>query len=233
MKTLFVVLLVAAMASGAAFAAPSFLGITGNILTPDDIVLSPGDFCANLHSFQNDHNSPLFIAAAVGATDGLELGIGHYDPDGPGDQTETFVNAKYAIKAETQSSPSVVIGATDLTGDLDPDDNPGFFILLGKNLTPVATDMTGEPSMPLRGTLGFGSGIYGGMFAALDWTLTPKVSLMAEYVANASIKGLFNEEQVVNIGARLAITNNLRADAALIDGKDFAFGISYTRIAFD
>ncbi len=73
----------AALISGTALAAPSFLGITGNILTPDDIVLSPGDFSANLHSFQGDNN-PLIIAAEAGVTEGLELGIGSFDPDAPG-----------------------------------------------------------------------------------------------------------------------------------------------------
>lgn len=232
MKRLFVIVMTAAMISGAALAAPSWLGITGNILTPDDIVLSPGDFSANLHSFQ-DNNNPVVIAAAMGVTDGLELGLGSFDPDVAGIGKSTFVNAKYSVLMETQSRPSLVIGATDLTGELDPDGDPGFFVLFGKNLTPVATDIAGEPSAPLRGMLGYGTGIYNGFFASLDWTLTPKVSVMAELISEANIAEIASNESMINAGIRLAITSELRVDAALIDGQDLAFGISYTRIGLD
>lgn len=218
----------AALISGTALAAPSYLGITGNILTPDDIVLSPGDFSANLHSFQGDNN-PLIFAAEAGVTEGLEVGIGSFDPDAPGVDKSTFLNAKYEILVETTRVPSVVIGAADLTGELDPDGDPGFFIVFGKNLTPVATDIAGEPSAPLRGILGFGGGIYGGLFAGLDWTLTPKVSAMAEFIADANMRGIASDESLINIGVRLAITDELRVDAALIDGNDLAFGISFIR----
>jgi len=231
-KKLFLIALTAAMISGAAFCAPSYLGITGNILTPDDILLAPGDFSANVHSFQDD-NTPLVIGASVGAAENLELGIASFDPDVPGQGSETCINIKYLILAETQRMPSVVVGATDLIGELDPDDDPGFFIVLGKNLTPVATDIAGEPSAPLRGILGFGGGIYNGFFAALDWTLTPKVSAMVEYIDDANITGLFAEESTLNLGARFAITDELRADVALIDGDDLAFGISFTQIGLD
>lgn len=225
MRRLFVLILTLAMISGAAFAAPSYFGMTGNILTPDDLILAPGDFSANLHSFQSDaDNSPLVIAASVGAAENLELGLGYFDPDVEGASSKTFVNAKYGLLAETQRMPSVVIGALDLTGELDVDGDPSFFIVLGKNLTPVATDIAGEPSAPIRGMVGFGSGMYDGFFAALDWTLTPRVSAMAEFISEGSM---------INLGARIAITNELRVDAALIDGDDLAFGISFIRLGLD
>lgn len=223
MKTLFLIALAATMISGAAFAAPSFFGISGNIFTPDDVVLAPGAFSANLHMIDAEA-SPLIIAAAVGVTESLELGLGRFDPDLPGEDSQTFVNAKYSITPETRSAPSITVGALDITGELDPGDDPGMFIVLGKNLTPVASDVAGEPSAPLRGTLGFGTGVLDGFFAALDWTLTPKVSAMAEFLA---------EDSVFNAGVRLAITENLRIDAALIDMDDLGFGISYTLLGID
>lgn len=231
MQRLFLIAMAVAMISGAALAAPSYLGITGNILTPDDILLSPGDFSANLHSFQGT-NTPLVYAASLGATDGLEVGLGHFDPDVPGVGTETFVNVKYAVLSETQQMPSLVIGATDLTGELDPDGDAGFFIVFGKNLTPVATDIAGEPSAPIRGMLGYGTGIYNGLFASLDWTLTSRVSAMAEFISGANIREISADDSMFNVGVRLAITNEIRVDAALMDGQDLTFGISYTRIGF-
>jgi len=232
MRRLFLIAMAVAMISGAALAAPSYFGITGNILTPDDVLLSPGDFSANLHSVDHDRNTPLIMAASVGAAENLELGLGNFNPDLAGISSSTFVNAKYAILRETQRMPSVVIGATDLSGEIDLDGDPGFFVVFGKNLTPVATDIAGEPSAPLRGMLGFGGGMYNGFFAALDWTLTPRVSAMAEFISSANIGGIASDESMINLGVRLAITNDLRVDAALMDGNDMGFGISYTMIGF-
>lgn len=219
MKAFFSIVLLVAMISGGALAAPSFLGMSGNIFTPDDVVLAPGAFSANLHSIDTD-DSTLIIGASVGVTESLELGIGRYDSD----DGQTFVNAKYSVLPETISRPSITIGAVDVTGELDPGEDPGFFIVLGKNLTSVASNVAGEPSAPLRGTIGFGTGILDGFFAGLDWTLTPKISAMAEFLA---------EDSVFNAGVRLAVTENLRIDAALIDMDDLGFGISYTLIGID
>jgi hypothetical protein len=47
---------------------------------------------------------------------------------------------------------------------------------------------------------------------------------MAEYLS---------DDSTFNVGARIAITNELKVDGALIDGEDWAFGISYTKIGLD
>ncbi|NIO29282.1 MAG: hypothetical protein GTO29_12105, partial [Candidatus Latescibacteria bacterium] len=39
-------------ASGVAVSAPSFLSTSGNILTPDDMVLEPGSFSADFHAIE-------------------------------------------------------------------------------------------------------------------------------------------------------------------------------------
>ncbi len=52
---------------------------------------------------------------------------------------------------------------------------------------------------------------------------------MAEFIADANMRGIASDESLINIGVRLAITDELRVDAALIDGNDLAFGISFIR----
>ncbi len=227
MRRLFAIALTFAMISSAALAAPAYFGISGNILTPDDTILATGEFSANLHQLQLDDNSPLVIGASVGAAQNLELGFAYFDPDVENADSSTLINAKYSLLPETERMPSLAVGAVDLTGELDvADEDPSFFVVIGKNLTPVATDVYGEPSAPIRGMVGFGGGMYDGFFAALDWTLTPKVSAVAEYISGDEGFDGFNA------GVRLAITNNLRIDAALIDGEDMAFGISFTQLAY-
>lgn len=110
----------------------------------------------------------------------------------------------------------------DFSGELDPNDDPGIYVLFGKNLTPMASDIAGEPSKPLKGIVGFGTGLFDGLFASLDWTLNPRLSLMAEFVD-------FGESEF-NVGVRFALTDQLRGDLALIDGENLGFGISFTKV---
>ena len=223
------VIVVAGLLSGAAAAAPSFLSTTGNILTPNDSVLAPGDFSANFHALNLDDNTPTVIGANVGVTESLELGIARFDPDVRALDEETLLNAKYRLLPETASRPSVLIGVVDATGDLDRDDDPGFYIVLGKNLTSIATGLSGEPVQPIRGFIGVGTGIYNGVFLGLDWTFSAKSRIIVEYINELNIKGAFGEESVFNAGLRFALTDALRGDLALINGEDFGFGISYTK----
>jgi len=223
---------VAAMAmlsllSGISTAAPSFLSTTGNILTPDDLLLSAGSFSANFHSVEVGDSSTI-LGANVGVTPNLELGIARFSPD-VGD-SETIINGKYMILAETSSRPSLVVGVVDATGDLDPDDDPGFYIVLGKTLTSMASGIAGEPVGPMRGFLGVGSGIYNGLFLGVDWAISARTSIMAEFINELAIKRTIGEDSAFNVGLRFAITEGIRGDVALIDGDDLGFGISYTKL---
>jgi len=215
--------------SGIAAAAPSFLSTTGGILTPDDLLLEPGDFSANFHSFDFADNVAI-MGVAIGVTENLELGVARFDPGAPGADEETLLNGKYMLLAETAGRPSLVIGVIDANGELDPDDDSSFYVVLGKNLTPAATGLTGEPVPPIRGFVGVGGGIYNGLFAGLDWTISSRVKVRAEFINEVTIKHAISEDSVFNAGVRIALTNELRGDLALINGEDFAFGISYTKI---
>ncbi len=212
---------------GSAVSAPSFLSTSGNILTPDDVLLPPGGFSANYHAIdiEDFDRTQTIIGANVGVTPSLELGIARVDFDDGNE--ETIINGKYLLMPETATRPSIVLGVVDFSGELDLDDDPGIYVLLGKNLTPMASDIAGEPSKPLRGVVGFGTGIFDGLFASLDWTLNPRLSLMAEFI-DGNFPGV--TDSGFNVGVRFALTDQLRGDLALIDGNNFGFGISFTRM---
>ena len=67
----------------------------------------------------------------------------------------------------------------DVTSDID--DDPSFYILFARGLTGVAEDITDDESVPLRGYLGFGSGLYEGVFVGLEGCFHRFVG-MVEYV---------------------------------------------------
>jgi len=220
---------VTCLLSGIAAAAPSFLNTTGSILTPDDLLLGPGDFSASFHNFDFTDNVST-MGASIGVTNNLELGIARFDPDRAGADEETLLSGKYLLLAETATTPSVVIGVIDATGEIDPDDDSSYYVVLGKNLTPAATGLTGEPVPPIRGFVGIGGGIYNGIFAGLNWTISSRVKVMAEFINELNIKNAIVEDSVFNAGVRIALTNEIRGDLAMINGEDFAFGISYTKL---
>lgn len=227
MKKLLGILIVTILLSGMASAAPSFLCTTGGILAPDDLVIEPGEFNASIHMLRLEGDAITF-GANVGVTEELELGIARFDPDLTGVSAATLLNGKYRVLAETPSLPSVVIGVVDAAGDLDPDGDPGFYIVLGKNLTSFATNVTGEPAMPLKGYVGFGMGIYDGVFAGVNWAFSPRASVVAEFINELNMVGGVQDKTVFNAGVRFAISENIRGDVALINAEDFAVGVSYT-----
>ena len=224
-----ILILASCILSGMAMAAPSFLGTTGLIFVPNDLHLQAGDFSANFHALSLDNN-PTVLGVNVGVTESLEVGLARVNPDNPGRDADTSLNAKYGIFEETASRPSLLLGVVDAGGDLDTNGDPGFYVVLGKNLTPAATAISGEPVPPIRGYLGIGTGIYDGLFAAAEWSFSPKATVMLEFLDGVSIKNIATEDSLFNAGIRFAIAGGVRGDIALINGEDLGFGISYTKL---
>lgn len=228
-RALLFAFIMACIFAGVSVAAPAFIGTTGTILTPSDVVLSAGDFGANYHIIEfTDHVT--LLGASIGVTENLEIGVAAWNPDGTA-ETDTLINGKYRLLAETAATPSIVAGAVDVTGDLDPDDDPSLYVVAGKDLSKLLGPAAGAVG-PLRVYVGVGGGIYNGVFGGLNWTISPRVQLMGEYINKLNIAGVANEESVFNFGLRLGITDSLRGDISLIDGDDLGFGLSYTRSAF-
>lgn len=218
-KRISILILAMCMLSGMASAAPSFYGTTGLIYVPTDGHLQAGGFSANFHSVDTAGDNLDVLGANVGLTDSLEIGVARLDF---GDGQETILNGKYSILEETASRPSFLIGVLDAGGNLDADDDPGFYLVLGKNLTSVAASVSGEPMRPIRGYLGIGTGFFDGLFAGAEWSFSDKATLMAEFVDAG--------DSTFNAGVRFAISGGVRADLAFIDAEDLGFGISYTKL---
>lgn len=229
MKKVIMLFAAVLLVSGMAVASPSLLGTSGSILTPDDTVLPAAGFSANYSGISQNDSTPQFIGASIGLNDTLEIGLTRLDPDAASSDPSTILNFKYLAMPETDSRPSLVFGAVDITGAIDPDGNGGFYAVVGKNLTSFATDLTERPSQPLHAYLGYGSGIYDGVFAGLSWTLNPKIKLMGEYIKTLVIKDTVGANDMFNIGASFTINEVLSGNLALIDGEDLAFGISYNK----
>lgn len=218
--SLFVAVLV--LAAGMAMAGPSLLSTSGSLLTPDDSVLPAAGFSANVSGVSLDGGTPIVIGANMGVDGGLEFGLANFD-------SNLIFNVKFQAMTETASRPSLMFGAVDLTGAVDPAGNGGFYALIGKNLTPLATGLTQRPSAPLHGYLGFGSGIYNGLFGALSWQLSPNLKIMGEYVNQLDIKGAGTQKSLFNAGATYKFNKVLSGSLAFIDLSDLAYGVSYCK----
>jgi hypothetical protein len=219
-----IICLLAALSVGAVQAAPSVLGGSGLILIPDDVVLAPGGVNLAYHGitdFGPGGDMGSFFSANFGILPKLEVGATVISDGG----SDVLINAKFRVMSEAAQRPAISIGVVDAASQLTND--PSFYIVLSKSLTQTAEDMRGESSKPIRGHLGFGTGVFRTIFAGLDFTLAPKLSLMVEGISDSDFGG-----GQINAGIRYAVTNNVRLDAGTIDFNDFTFGISYQTVKF-
>ncbi len=210
---------------------PSMLGMTGNILTPNDKVLEVGDFSATFQSLQFDDPVTL-IGANVGITENLEVGVANYNPSTAGANSKLIINAKYSAFKETYNRPAITIGVTDATGGIDTNEDPGFYVVAGKNITKAGANVLGEPIGNLRGYLGVGTGLYKGLFIAADYSLNSKVDVVAEFISGMRMRNGLDEDAVFNAGIKMDISDDISLNLNAIDLNDFSFGISYTKAAF-
>ena len=218
-----IVLILAAMAMPA-FGASSFLGgLSGGILTPDGVVVPPRTWEVSYHNLPDifDNRDLTTIGVTYGLVENLEVGASFASNH----ESDAALNAKYRLMPETPSRPTVIIGAFDIASTVESlsDDDPGLFVVFSKDVTPAATRVAGEPSKPLRLSVGFGAGVFDGVFAGLDWTLQPQLRLMAEFFGGK----IGGNDNLFNAGIRYAPTDALRLDVATIDFEDIAFGANY------
>lgn len=202
------------------FAAQSFLGsFSGNIVTPDAVVAPLGTWEVSFHDFIDVVGGEDLTSFGViyGLAENLEVGLAALDN---GDSEIAF-SGKLGIVTETSTTPAVLVGVFDIGSTVA--DDASFYVALSKNITSLASDVADQPSRPLRLTAGFGSGVFDGFFAGFHWTLTPRLSLMAEYLNEG-----FEGDNDINAGIRYAATSNVRLDLALIDFEELALGASLT-----
>jgi hypothetical protein len=220
-------------------ASASLYGVSGLIQTPDDSIASAKSLTpmyarvSDLKPMDTKNGFDLTTyGAAFGILPNLEVSIAGIDPEPSGWSTEAFVNAKYRLLSESVDKPSVTVGVVDIAGAIDDFtsgaiDDPSMFIVIGKNITNVAEGVSGEVSKPVRGTLGFGTGLYKGLFAGLDIAVAPKCSLALEYTAT----GMRNEDTVSG-GIKFQPIQALTIEAGAIGFESFYAGASYNLSTF-
>ena len=242
MKKFAILLVVVAILLGggsALYAAASIYGVSGLIETPDDTIVAEKTIAPMVaHIFDlkvNDTNEGFDVTTfggAIGVFPNLEVGAVALDVDVNGVSTEALLNAKYRVLAESVNRPSVTVGIVDIAQRLDHMTDGGIdgmsaFIVFGKNISDIAEDVSGEVSKPIKGTLGFGTGLYKGVFAGLNMSLAPKFSVAIEYLS----KGIRDESTFSGM-VRFKPIDALAIDAGVIGFQDFYMGASYNLSTF-
>jgi hypothetical protein len=103
-------------------------------------------------------------------------------------------------------------------------DETSYYVVFGRTLSAELDRFrTRTNTTPVRGTFGFGKGIYNGIFAGLDFYLAPKFEMKLEYLN----KGL-RDKSTLNAAMQMNILPNLSLQAGSLGLKDFYGSVSYT-----
>lgn len=216
MKTrlgLCIAILAAMLLPGLASAAPSFLGYTGLVVIPTADALDRGEYSAAAYAVDLESSSDSNVFAGnVGLAEMTEIGFTRIKPDGS--DAETFINAKHAFRVETETHPGMAAGVIDVTDEVEST----AYVVMSKAISRGGgSNRYGDVTAP-RIHFGIGGGQLSGFFGGISASLGDRLLLMAEY-----------DSSNINFGARLAITAEIRAHAALLDGDDLALGASFTK----
>lgn len=197
-------------------AAPSFLGYTGLVFTPTADTLDVNEFDLAAFAIDYDQTGRADIySAQMGVRDGLEAGVVRVKSHS--EAGETLLSAKYRIQPETEKHAGVAVGIFDPTNEIDAtayvvaSKTLGSYHAFGKEIT----------SLRLHG--GFGGGQLDGLFLGASAGLGDRLLVMAEFVQAGG-------DSMVNFGARLAVTPEVRVHAAISDEIDSALGVSYSKM---
>jgi len=215
---------------GGAHAGVCLYGLSGFIETPDDTTAQPSavTFAGRYIGHFDDSDINLFgYGGTVGIMPKLEVGAVAMDSDAAGSKVEGIFNVKFRVMDESFERPSITVGAVDLANRLgrinSNVENMSAFVVVGRNLSSAAENWGGLVSKPLRGTLGFGTGVYRGIFLGLDWSASNRVDVMAEYLSNG-----LRQESSFNVGVRANATSGLSLEVGALAFKDLYGGVSYT-----
>lgn len=235
-KTAVLLLLAGLLVAGASAlsADPSFYGMSGLIETPDDQIVGTANVAltANYVSdIDNSDSNLITYGGAVGVFPKLELSAVGVDSNADGVGTNVVVNGKYRLLGESVAWPSVVVGVADAFDQLDDVNpkisDPSAFIVFGKNLTSAVNGLGGISCSPLRGTLGFGSGLYKGVFAGVNWSVTSKLDVMLEYLSNG-----IRQKDTANAGIRYRVYGPLSFEVGTHAFNSVYFGGNFNLSTF-
>lgn len=192
-------------------AGQAFGGYSGLLLTPTAEALSQGEMSLGIYGVDADGGDVTVYAGTVGLAKGIEVGYDRVKPDGS--SGEDYFNAKYRFAPETNPTIAVAVGVLDIFDEVDS--SP--YVVLGKTISVMEEPAFGEVDA-LRVTVGVGSGRLDGVFGGVSAVLGQRLTLMGEY-----------DTENVNFGARFAISDEFRLHAALFDGDNFGYGLSWNK----
>ncbi len=215
-----------AASAGAVHPAASMYGLSGLVETPDDTIAAPNSLMASgsyITDFGDTNYNLATYGGAIAVLPNLEVGAVGIDSTAPGVGTQALINAKFRVAPETLDSPSICIGVVDITNrleKLDPSiDKPSAFVVFGKNISAAAEGISGMVSKPLRGTFGFGTGLYRGFFAGLDLSVAPKFDIAVEYLSEG-----IRQQGTGNAVVRFRPTDMISVEAGAFAFKDLYLG---------
>ena len=193
------------------YADVNMFGSTGLIWTPTDQVTEKSALDLGVNYF--DTVADVWtVGASYGLLPKLEIGVGYYDQKGSG--SDFLVNAKYNLFKEDKY-PGLSVGVTDIFSDSAFTDDPSFYVVAGKQFGPV------------RATLGFGTETHKGIFGGIQWDVTDKFSVLAEYVHRG-----FYWEHNVNLAAQYKFNDKFSVKAGVVDEDDFFVGVNFGTSVF-
>lgn len=216
---------------GNVLAAGNIYGATGIIETPSDLVavksttVLTGTYIAN---FKDTKDSLTAWGGAYGVSDKFEINWTSFKSDAPGSASQNITGAKLNVTQESSTGPGMSIGVVDLGNkikNISPGvDETSYYVVFGRTLSAELDRFRNAANTtPVRGTIGFGKGIYNGVFGSLDFYLAPKFEVKLEYLN----KGL-RDKSTVNAVVQMNLLPNLTLQAGSLALKDFYGSVSYT-----
>lgn len=201
------------LAIGPVWAAPSFFGYTGLVRVPTADALGRDDYNVAAFGLNLEEGADSNIYAAnLGLAEYLEVGFARVKPED--ESGETYLNAKYRFSGEEQGRPAVAAGVIDFTDEVDTT----VYVVMGRALRGGQRTSQGVISSP-RIHFGVAGGQLDGVFGGVSAVLAERIMLMVEY-----------DTADVNIGARLALSDEIRAHVGTFDGfDDLGVGLSYNK----
>ncbi|MGQ9456443.1 MAG: hypothetical protein ACUVRS_00055 [Armatimonadota bacterium] len=218
----------------AARAGVCFYGLSGLIETPDDTTVDPSavKLMGWIAPNYDDSNVDVYgYGGAVGIIPKLEVGFVALDMDVAGSKARGLVSAKYRLVDESADRPSITVGVVDVANQIEKinlaiNDISGF-VVFGRSVSSMVQPWATAVTTPLKFTLGFGTGLYKGVFVGADWSPHEKLHVAVEYLS----KGL-RQKGTVNAGLRYNLFDHLVIDAGTAAFKGFYGGANYTLLRY-
>lgn len=212
-------------------ASGNIYGVTGIIETPTDLVVGKqatvlsGTYVAD---FLDGSDTLTTWGGSYGISEKLEVSWSSFKNDAPGAGSTGITSAKLMVTQESAATPGMAIGVVDIGNDMKKIssgiDDVSYYVVFGRTLTSELDRFRPRSNTtPVRGAVGFGKGIYNGVFGSLDFYLAPKLEMKLEYL-NKGIR----DKSTLNAGVQMNLVPSLTFQAGLLGLKDFYGSVSYT-----